>query len=130
MKTFLSFLLAIWATLVSFFKKRHHFITVPAAILVFSVSITVLRWFDPTAATFDAGIFQVPIFAVIQFFIYLAVAWFAFRLIFGNFYRHLINDMKTDFNNITPWEKLKLSYSVFFFLLAVLAFLARTLVAN
>lgn len=130
MKTFLNFMLMILGLLKSFFKKQHHLITVPVAILAFAGSITVLRWFDPTAATFDAGIFQVPIFAIIQFFIYMAVAWFAFRLIFGNFYRHLTNDMKTDFENITSWQKLKLSYSAFFFLLGILAFLARTLVAN
>lgn len=124
MKTFLKLVLLIWPVIKSFFKKHHHLITVPVAILVFSGSITVLRWFDPTAATFDAGIFQVPIFAIIQFFIYMSVAWFAFRLIFGNFYRHLMNDMKTDFNNITSWEKLKLSYSIFFLLFAALVLLS------
>ena len=124
MKTFISFLLAIWATLVSFFKKRHHLITVPIAVLLFAGIVPVLRWFDPTAASFDAGIFQIPIFASVQFFIYLSVAWFTFKFVFGNFYRYLITDMKTDFKNITSWQKLKISYSIFFLLFAALVLLS------
>lgn len=129
MKTIISFLLAILATIKSFFKKRHHLVTIPVAVLLFVGSITILRWFDPTAATFDAGIFQVPIFAFIQFFMYLAVAWLAFRLIFGNFHRYLTTHMKNDFSNITSWQKLKLSYSIYFLLVALLALLAKTIVS-
>jgi hypothetical protein len=124
MKTILSFLLAIIATVRSFFNKRHHLITVPVAVLLFAGIVPILRWFDPTAAAFDAGIFQIPIFAAVQFFIYLAIAWYTFRFVFGNFYRHLIIDMKNDFKNITSWQKLILSYSIFFLLFAALVLLA------
>ena len=50
-----------------FFKKYHEFMTLPVVFAVWLLSIGVLRWMDPTAAVFDAGIFQIPLFAIIQF---------------------------------------------------------------
>lgn len=114
----------------SFFKKYHELITLPIGFVVWMLSVHLLRWMDPTAAVFDAGIFQVPIFAIIQFLIYVAIAWIVLGVVFGNFKRYIKTEMKTDFKELDPWKKLKLSYSVFFFLLAVLAYLARTLVAT
>jgi hypothetical protein len=130
MKTFLNFLIMVLAVIKSFFKKYHELITIPVGFAIWMLSVHVLRWMDPTAAVFDAGVFQVPIFAIIQFIIYVAIAWIILGIVFGTFQKYLKFNMKTDFENIQPWQKLKLTYSAFFFLLAVLAYLAKTLVAN
>lgn len=117
-------------TIFQFFKSHPEFISIPVLILLWIISIPVLRMADPVSATFDAGVFQVPIFTVFQFLLYVATAWYVLKLLFGTFYKYLSSKMKTDFNDLTKWQKIKLSYSIFFLLLALLAYLARTLVVS
>ncbi|MEA4975724.1 MAG: hypothetical protein VB046_08320 [Paludibacter sp.] len=117
-------------TMLQFFKSHPEFITIPVIILLWIISIPILRLADPVSATFDAGVFQVPIFTVFQFLLYVATAWYILKLLFGTFYKYIKTKMKSDFNELTGWQKIKLSYSVFFILLALLAYLARTLVVS
>ena len=56
METFKSFLLAVLATIRGFFKQHHELITLPIALVLWLLSVPVLRTIDPTAAVFDAGI--------------------------------------------------------------------------
>lgn len=114
----------------SFFRSYPELLTIPVGFLVWIASIPVLRWFDPTSGVFDAGVFQIPIFAVIQFFIYISIAWMVTGMVYATLRKYLKSDFKTDFNSLTSWQKIKLSYSVFFALLFVLVYLARTLVAS
>ena len=113
-----------------FFKKFPELLAIPVGLIVWVLSVSILRWMDPTSGVFDAGVFQIPIFAVIQFFIYTSIAWLALRILYGTISRYLRFEFKSDFKQLHPWEKIKLSYTVFFFLLAVLAYLAKTLVAG
>jgi len=112
------------------FNKHPELITLPIALLVWVLSIFLLRWLDPTSGTFDAGIFQIPLFSIIQFLVFVSVAWLVLGLVFGTFKKYLKTNMKSDFQKLEPWQKIKLSYSVFFLLLAVLAYLAKTLVTG
>lgn len=121
-----TFLLAILATISRFFKRYHELITLPIAFGLWLISVPVLRYMDPTAAVFDAGIFQVPIFSIIQLLVFLSVAWIILKIVFGNFYRFIINDMKSKFTELTPWQQLKISYSVYFLLVAALVLLAKS----
>ena len=83
MKTILSFLLKcmMWlfktttAGLKFLWKKYPEVFSIPVALAVWVLSITVLRWLDPTSAVFDAGVFQIPIFSVIQLFVYASISW-------------------------------------------------------
>jgi hypothetical protein len=109
------------------FKKYPELLSIPVALLIWVASIHILRFFDETSAVFDAGIFQIPVFAIIQFFLYVSMAWLTLKLIYGTFREYLQVDFKNDFKNLTGWQKIKLSYFVFFSLLAALVFLARTL---
>lgn len=110
----------------NFFKKYHELLTIPAVILLFILSIPVLRWFDPTAAVFDAGVFQIMIMSMIQLVIYLAVGWIVLKIVFGHHRKYLENQMKSDFEKLTAWERQKLAYSIFFLLVALLAYMAKT----
>ena len=112
------------------FKKHPELITIPSAVLVWIVSVSVLRALDPTSGVFDSGIFQIPIFSIIQAFIYISVAWIILTLVFGTFKKYLTIQLKSDFQELKPWQRLKLSYSLFFALVALLAYLARTLVTG
>lgn len=128
METFKSFLLAVLATIRGFFKQHHELITLPIALVLWLLSVPVLRTIDPTAAVFDAGIFQIPLFSIIQMLVFLSVAWIILKIVFGQFYRFLRQEMKYNFYMLTPWQKLKLSYSIYFLLLAALVMLARSAV--
>ena len=109
-----------------FFKKYHELLTIPAAILIFILSIPFLRWLDPTAAIFDAGVFQIIPVSTIQLVLFLAVAWAMLGIVFGRIRRYLQNEMKNDFEKITPWERQKLAYFIFFALAFLLAYMAKT----
>lgn len=111
-----------------FFKKYHELITLPIAILLWIVSVPVLRAIDPTAATFDAGIFQIPVFSLIQLLLFLSAAWIILKLVFGQFHRFLIFEMKYNFSQLTPWQRIKLAYSIYFLLVAALVLLTRSAV--
>jgi len=109
-----------------FFKKHHALLTIPAAILLFILSIPLLRWFDPTAAVFDAGIFQIMIMSLIQLIVFLAIAWIMLGIVFGKHRDYLITTMKIDFDKLKPWERIRLTYCIFFLLVALLAYMAKT----
>ena len=113
-------------TIKQFFKKHHALLTIPAAILLFILSIPFLRWLDPTAAVFDAGVFQILILSAIQLIVFLAFAWIMLGIVFGKHQDYLIHTMKTDFDNLEKWQKLKLVYFIFFSLVALLAYMAKT----
>lgn len=119
----------IWAGIAGYFKKFPELLAIPIGLGIWVLSITVLRWLDPTSGTFDAGVFQIPIFSVIQFFVYTSIAWLALRLLYGTLSRYLRYEFKSDFKELSKWQKIKLSYFAFFYLLAVLAYLAKTLTA-
>jgi hypothetical protein len=113
--------------LIEFFKKYPEVISIPVALIAWRMSIDVLRWFDSTSGTFDAGVFQIPLFALIQYFIYVSMAWLTVKLLFGTVRRYLRFDFKNEFNSLTSWQKVKLSYFVFFALLFSLVLLSHTL---
>lgn len=121
------FLKAIILTIVTFIKKYPEVLSIPIAFCVWVASITVLRWFDPTSAVFDAGVFQIPIFAVLQLLIYISTAWLVLGLVFGTMRKFLVTELKNHFSNLSSWEKLKLAYGLFAFLLFCLVLLSYTL---
>lgn len=110
-----------------FFRAYPELLSVPAALVVWWVSIHVLRWFDPTSGVFDAGVFQIIIFTVIQFFVYLSIAWLAYRMLFGTPATYLKTDYKKEFKELTAWQRITFSYGLFAVLLCVLAYLSNSL---
>jgi len=113
--------------IVLFFKKHPEILFLAAAMIVWILSTPVLRFFDETAGVFDAGIFQIPIFAVIEYCIYGSTAWFTLKILFPTIRKYLQNEFKNDFKELTKWQKSLLSLCVFFALVAALVFLATTL---
>ena len=110
-----------------FLKKYPELITIPAAFVVWVFSIHLLRWFDPTSGIFDAGVFQIPIFSVLQLFMYASIAWMVMGLLFGTYRKYLLTDLKSDFKKLSPWQKIKISYYIFFSLLFAFVALSYTL---
>jgi hypothetical protein len=110
-----------------FFRKYPEVVSIPLALIAWAVSTDILRWFDNTSGVFDLGIFQIPLFSIIQFFLYISMAWLAMKLMFGTMRNYLQLHFKHDFKELTAWQKIKLSYAAFFLLLCVLAYLSGTL---
>ena len=110
-----------------FLKRYPELLTIPLAFIVWVLSIRVLRWCDPTSGIFDAGVFQIPIFAVLQLFVYASIAWLVMGLLFGTFRRYLLTELKPNFQKLTPWQKIKISYGIFLSLLFALVALSYTL---
>lgn len=99
----------------------------PVLILVWWISPSLLRFIDPTAATYDAGIFQVILFTIIQFLTYNMVAWIVIRLTFPSVFNYFQKLFINDFKSIQIWHKLVLSLSLYCFLLLELAILSRVI---
>lgn len=108
----------------------HEYFTIPVAIGIWIVSPYFLQWIDPTAATYDSGVFQVIIFTIIQFLIYNAVAWVVFKLTFPKMYKMLDDEIENKVLNngsITMFEKIKIVLWVFSLYLICIVLLSRVI---
>jgi hypothetical protein len=116
-----------------FIRKNSEYVTLPMALVLWYFSPELLRLIDPTAATFDSGIFQIILFGIIKFLVIHSVAWFLLKLRFPYLFQYL--DSSSGFQSelrgipfITNEQKFKLScqrlqYSFLFFSLYLLALL-------
>ena len=113
--------------LCGYFKVWRELSSLAVGLILWIHSAVFLRWIDPTAGTYDAGIFQVYLFAIIGIFILHGIVRILMKLIWPTSEEYLDNHFRNDFKTITPWQKLKLSTFIFFAFLFAVALLARTL---
>ena len=97
-------------------------------ILGWFLLIPIIYYIDPSSGTFDMGIFQIPLFAVIMLAFYSLAAWIIVKTIFGYMFRYAKQEMKEDFKKLQPWQKITSYYLLFFALVFALVMLSRTLV--
>lgn len=118
--------------LADFFKNQYkanpQILWIPIFLIIWAVSIPLLRWIDPNSGVFDSGVFQIPLYTAILFIVFMFVAWQTIRITFGVLYRYVKETFKTDFLKLTQWEKIRLYFFVFFSLLFALVLLARVLI--
>jgi len=122
-----AFLNNIWKKTVDFCKRNPEILAIPIGLIVWKFSVYILRFLDPTSAVYDAGIFQIPIFAIIVLFVFVSTAWLFLKLIFGTARRYLSTEFKNDFQKLEKWQKIKLSYAIFFALIFILTILSTML---
>ena len=116
--------------LIKFLKDWNELLGIPIALILWILSPWLIRIIDPTAGTYDAGIFQVILFTIIQYFIYSAVAWLSFKYTFPEAYRQLDNMFLLDThspNNLTAWQKSQLVFGFFALSFLALVLLSRTI---
>ena len=97
------------------------------ALFLWANSAWLLHMIDPTAATYDAGVFQVYLFAIIGLFILHGVVRILMKLIWPTSDNYLDHEFANDFKTITKWQKLKLSTFIFFAFLYAVVLLARVI---
>lgn len=120
--------------ILKFLAAWSEIITIPLGILLWYFSPVLLRMLDPTAATYDAGIFQIILFTIIQFFIYSGVVWIYMKITFPNVYKWLDNifaeslDLNNDLGTkekLTKWQKSQVALWLFSLLFLGIILLAR-----
>lgn len=120
--------------IINFFKMRYRkypqIYWTFGLIVIWFISIPIIRFIDPTGGVFDAGIFQIPIFTIILYTLFLLIAWLTVRTIFTHLYRYAKEDLKNEFKTLTKWQKVKVYYFVFFSLVFALVLLSRVLVVT
>jgi hypothetical protein len=123
--------LLIWfrRTCWSWLCKWSEVLTIPAGIGLWSVSDDLLRLADPTAGTFDAGVFQLILFSIIGFLVLHGFTRVFMKLQWPTLDGYLDTQFNKEFFNptVTPWQRLKLSSAVFFALFFALLLLTRVL---
>lgn len=107
---------------------KEEFWSIPLAFLLFFISPYILRWFDPTAGVYDAGVLQIILFASISLLVFNGLAWLGVKIVFPEVFEYFQLKFKDEFTNkLTSWERAKLSLFVFSLFLAALVLLARIL---
>jgi hypothetical protein len=107
------------------FLKEHFAILF--ALISFFVYPYVIRWFDPTAATYDAGVLQIIVITIIMFTIFQWAVWRVINALWpvlAEFAKKLFNEY---FKELTPWQQIKTFLSVYFGLFAALVALSRVI---
>lgn len=99
-------------------------LTVILMVVLFFLSSTVLRWLDPTAGTFDAGVLQTINLTLVKYAVFLLVTWFSFGFIWPDLRHFMIYYFKSTFNQLTPWQKILFSSSIYCFHLLTLVVLS------
>lgn len=117
-------MLKTFKSIIKFISKWNEFITIPLALVLWYFSPLLLRWFDPTSATYDYGVFQIIIFTIIQFFFYTGVVWIYLKIAFPQMYKHLDDKL---LEGLTNYEKTKMVVWLFSLLLLSLVILSRVL---
>lgn len=106
-------------------------ITLPFAFILFYFSPTILRWWDPTAATYDYGIFQIMLFTLIQFLFYHGIVWIMIKVTWPGVDRFLDQEFEevltSNLNSLSFYEKAKLALGIFALYFLVIVLLSRVL---
>lgn len=72
-----------------FMTRWAEFFFLPLGIILWIFSGSLLRMVDPTAATYDSGIFQIILFTIIQFFIFSSIIWIYLKITFPKVYEYI-----------------------------------------
>nr|WP_213488817.1 hypothetical protein [Mucilaginibacter sp. Bleaf8] len=114
-------------TLIHWLKKHNEYLPLLIAVLLFYFSPYALRMLDPTAGTYDVGVLQVELLAVIYFCIVQAVVWMALKVNWLPLRDYFENEFANHFKNLSPWQKMCVSLFVYFFLMFSLVILSRAI---
>lgn len=96
-------------------RRFSEFLFLLLALVVWLLAVPFVRIIDPTAAVFDAGVFMAFVYGIAGVFLTIQVVWFLLWFRFKGVYHFLDKHFSRTFkNDLTSWEKLKLSLSLFF----------------
>lgn len=120
---FIDYLKDLW----DYVKVWRELSSIGIGLLLWMKSHVLLRWIDPTSATYDAGVFQLVLFATISLFVLHGVVRILMKLIWPSMDNYLRIEFANDFKTIEKWQKLKLSVFIFFAFLLSAVLLAKAI---
>jgi hypothetical protein len=97
------------------------------ALVVFFAFPYIVRLWDPTAGSYDAGVLQVIVMATVQFAIYQAITWSVVKNIWPAIGVYMKSFFNNDFLNLEPWQRIMFSLFVYFAVLSALVTLSRVI---
>jgi hypothetical protein len=107
------------------FLKEHAAILF--ALVSFFIYPYVIRLFDETAATYDAGVLQIPVVTIIMFTIFQWAVWQVVNNLWPELGKYFKNEFNNDFKSLEKWQRVKASLFVYFSLFAALVILSRVI---
>lgn len=110
-----------------FLVKHSEYLMLLIAVLLFWLSPYVLRQIDPTAGTYDIGVLQTIILAVISFCVFQSLVWFTLKVNWLPIRCYFEDQFTTDFKNLTPWQKILICSAYYLVLLFALVVLSRVI---
>jgi len=106
-------------------KNYPEFVTVPIVLFLWLFIPVFLRLFDPSAGGFNVGYLQIPLTSILFVMIFISVSLHMLKLLNGTLYKYLTGKQyKNDFENLTSWQRIVLSYSVYFLYFLAFALLS------
>ncbi len=113
-----------YTKLMKFIKTWNEGIGFILSLAIFIVSPYLLRWWDPASGSFDTGVIQVAIVALMLFQFCGIVAWFTFRLNFPKMHRWFDDVMEEDLLTGCKYEPTRyrtmVSLAIYFFYFLVM----------
>jgi hypothetical protein len=96
-------------------------IGIPLVFLLFWFSPIVLRWLDPTAGVYDAGVLQSLIVAAIFLLTSHTLSNGGLAVVFPKVFKYFNNDygFNKEFEKLTEWQRIRLSLFLYCFFMAV-----------
>lgn len=107
------------------FLKEHFAIL--GALATFFIYPYVIRWIEPTAATYDAGVLQIIVITIIMFTIFQWAVWQVVKNLWPELGRYFKTEFNSDFKSLDKWQKQKISLCIYFSLFAALVVLSRVI---
>ena len=104
---------------------KEELIGIPLALIAFFLMGPAIRWIDPEAGIYDAGVLQVINLSLVKVMSFTFFAWLAICFIFPEIWDSIQNKFDDYYNSLTPWEKVKTSLFIFFAFLFALVFAAH-----
>lgn len=122
-----NFLNSWYQGVVKRFRNHHEELTLLIAFLLFFLSPPFFRLFDPTAGSYDAGVLQLIILAIVALCVFQSFTWLVMRIVWPSIRAYLENDFVFDFNTLQPWQKITVSLFVYFLPYLFLVLLYRAI---
>lgn len=98
-------------------KTLKEYSALVVTIALFFVIPYVLRWIDPTTASFDPGVLHTVFAALVMYAIYQAVTWSITKTLWPGIGRYMKGSFGDDFDNLKPQPKILISMGLYFIIL-------------
>ena len=104
-------------------KKLKEYGAIIGNVLLFFAAQYVLRWIDPTAGTYDAGVLQSINLSLVKAAVCFSCGWLAFSAFWPDQKAYLKTLFNHEFKNLNEWQKVKISCGLLLFYVACIVLL-------